>query len=94
MDSPTDLVPAFSSDNHDAEMEALAMHSLLEANGIESTVAGSATIPTMEFQVLVDRAHLEEAQRVIADARAAGPEAAEEAEAEEEAEREKGASSV
>jgi hypothetical protein len=72
-------------------MEALAMHGLLEANGIESTVAGPATIPTMEFQVLVERMHLEEAERVIADAQAAGPSAAEEAEAEGEADAKKAA---
>jgi hypothetical protein len=91
MDTSTDLVPVFSSGNHDAEMEAVEVHSLLEANGIESTVAGPATIPSLEFQVLVERAQLEEAQRVIADAQAAGSSAAEEAEAEGEADAAKAA---
>lgn len=80
-----DPVTIFSSQNHDAEMEATALHTLLEANGIESAVVGSPTIPSVEFQVQVPRAQLEEAERVMAEAREAGPAAAEEAEAAEEA---------
>ena len=80
-----DMVTVFSSDNHDAEMEAMALHTLLEANGIESAVVGPATIPSMEFQVQVARAQLEEAENVMAEARDAGPAAADEAEAAEEA---------
>ena len=76
-----DLVTVFSSQNHDAEMEAVALHSLLEANGIESAVGGSPTIPSVEFQVQVPRSQFEEAERVMAEAREAGPAAAEEAEA-------------
>src|ERR1035438_8283903 len=76
-----DMVPVFSSMNHDAEMEAQSLHSLLEANGLESAVVGPSTIPSVEFQVQVPRSQLEEAERVIADARAAGPTAADEAEA-------------
>lgn len=79
------MVTVFSSDNHDAEMEAMALHTLLEANGIESAVVGPATIPSMEFQVQVARAQLEEAENVMAEARDAGPAAADEAEAAEEA---------
>ena len=80
-----DLVTLFSSMNHDAEMEAMALHSLLEANGIESTVVGPSTIPSVEFQVQVPRAQLEAAQKVMNEAREAGPAAAEEAEAAQEA---------
>jgi hypothetical protein len=76
-----DPVTVFSSMNHDAEMEALALRSLLEANGIESTVVGPSTIPSVEFQVQVPRAQLEAAERVMREAREAGPAAAEEAEA-------------
>src|SRR5437879_2289350 len=76
-----DLVPVFSSGNHDAEMEALAIHSLLEANGIPSTVVGPSTIPSVEFQVQVPHALLPDAERVMLEAQAAGPDAAEEAEA-------------
>jgi hypothetical protein len=76
-----DLVTLFSSMNHDAEMEALALHGLLEANGIESTVVGPSTIPSVEFQVQVPRAQLEDAERIMAEAKESGPSAAEEAEA-------------
>lgn len=76
-----DLVTVFSSMNHDGEMEAVELRTLLEANGIEATVVGPATIPSMEFQVQVRRAQSAEAKRVIEEAREAGPAAAEEAEA-------------
>ena len=76
-----DMVPFFSSSNHDAEMEALAIQAILEANGIPAVFVGATTIPSLEFQVQVPRARLDEAERVVAEARAAGPEAAAEAEA-------------
>ena len=66
-------------------MEALEIQNLLKANGIESVVAGSTTIPSVEFQVQVPRSLLEDAERVLAEAREAGPAAADEAEAAEEA---------
>lgn len=75
-----DMVTLFSSMNHDAEMEANAIHSLLEANDIPSIVVGTQAIPTFEFQVQVPRARLEEAERVLAEAQEAGPAAAVEAE--------------
>ena len=34
------MVPVFSSSNHDAEQEALAIHGLLEAAGLPSLVVG------------------------------------------------------
>ena len=76
-----DLVTFFSSSNIDAEMEANNIHGILEASGIPSVVVGASPLPSLEFQVQVPRAMLEEAQRVLDDARAAGPEAAAEAEA-------------
>jgi hypothetical protein len=75
-----DLVTLFSSVNHDAEMEANAIHGVLEANGVPSLVVGTPQIPSLEFQVQVPRAHLEEAERVLAEAKEAGPAAAVEAE--------------
>jgi len=75
-----DLVTLFSSSNHDAEMEANAIHGVLEANDIPSLVVGAPQIPSLEFQVQVPRAQLEEAERVLAEAREAGPAAAVEAE--------------
>ena len=76
-----DLVTLFSSSNHDAEMEANAIHSILQANGIPSMVVGASVIPSLMFQVEVPRAELAEAQRILAEAREAGPAAAAEAEA-------------
>jgi hypothetical protein len=76
-----DMVPLFSSSNIDAEMEATAIHTMLRANGIPSVVVGATTIPSLEFQVQVPRGLFEEAQRMVDEARAAGPEAAAEAEA-------------
>ena len=75
-----DMVTLFSSGNHDAEMEANAIHSLLEANGVLSIVVGTPQIPSLEFQVQVPAALVPDAQRVLDEARAAGPDAAIEAE--------------
>lgn len=75
-----DMVPLFSSSNVDAEMEANAIHSLLEANEIPSFVVGTAQIPSLEFQVQVPRSRLAEAERILAEAEEAGPSAALEAE--------------
>lgn len=76
-----DMVALFRSTNYDAEMEASAVHSVMEANGIPSVVVGASTIPVFEFEVHVPRERLEEAKQVLADAQAAGPAAAAEAEA-------------
>jgi len=78
------MVAVFRSDNFDGEMEAMAVHSLLQANGIESVVAGPSVLPVVEFQVQVAQADQAAAAKIIADAEAAGPEAAAEAEAESE----------
>jgi aryl-alcohol dehydrogenase-like predicted oxidoreductase len=75
-----DSTPVFASSNHDAEMEALAIRGLLESNGIPAVLVGPSTIPSLEFQVQVPKMRLEEAERVIAEAKAAGPAAAAEAE--------------
>jgi len=75
-----DMITLFSSSNVDAEMEATSIHSMLTANGIPSVVIGASTIPVLEFQVRVPRAAAEEAERLLEEARAAGPEAAAEAE--------------
>jgi hypothetical protein len=79
--SDLDVVTLFSSSNTDAEMEAINIRGLLESNGIEALVVGPRVLPSLEFQVQVPRAQAEEARRLIAEARAAGPAAAAEAEA-------------
>jgi len=76
-----DLVTVFSSSNHDAEMEATTVCTLLESNGIQAVVVGPAVIPSLEFQVQVPREAADDAIRLMAEARAGGPEAAAAAEA-------------
>jgi hypothetical protein len=62
-------------------MEAMQIHGILESNGIPSMLVGPSTLPVLEFEVQVPKENLEEAQRILADAQAAGPSAAAEAEA-------------
>jgi hypothetical protein len=76
-----EMVTLFSSSNVDAEMEANNIHTILQASGIPSVVVGSSVIPSLEFQVQVPRESVEEANALIAEAQAAGPQAAAEAEA-------------
>jgi Putative prokaryotic signal transducing protein len=71
-----DLETVFSSSNYDAEMEAMAIHGILQSSGIPSVLVGTSTLPVFEFQVQVPRSDLEEARRILADAEAAGPAAA------------------
>jgi putative signal transducing protein len=80
-DDGMEMVTLFSSSNHDSEQEALAIHSLLESEDIPSVVVGPSVIPSLEFRVEVPRQNFQEAERILAEARAAGPAAADEAEA-------------
>ena len=75
-----DMVTLFSSSNVDGELEANSIHSLLQASGIPSIVVGATMIPSLEFLVQAPRAYAQEAERLIEEARAAGPAAADEAE--------------
>ena len=75
-----DLVTFFSSSNNAGEMEATAIHSILEANDIPSVLVGASSIPSLEFQVQVPRSSMDEAKRIVAEAKEAGPAAAAEAE--------------
>jgi Putative prokaryotic signal transducing protein len=75
-----DLVSLYSSHNIEAEMEAEVLRSILEANDIPSVLSSSPLSP-LEFDVKVPRNRLEDARRIIAEQRAAGPQAAAEAEA-------------
>jgi predicted xylose isomerase-like sugar epimerase len=79
--SDMDMVTLFSSSAVDGEMEANNIHSVLEAAGVPSVVMGHSVIPFLEFQVQVPRSEAAEAERVLEEARAAGPEAAAEGEA-------------
>jgi Putative prokaryotic signal transducing protein len=75
-----EMVPVFSSAGTTGEMEAASIHQVLEANGIPSMLIGPAALPVVGFQVQVPADRLEESRRIIAEAQAAGPSAADEAE--------------
>ncbi len=77
-----DMVPFFSETGTMAELEAMSIQGILEANDIPFTVYGSSTLPVTEFSVQVPASRLEDARRVVAEAQAAGPAAAEAAERE------------
>jgi len=76
-----DMVAVYVSQAVDAEMEADMIHGLLESNGVPSIVVRATGFSPLGFEVQVPRARLEEAERLIAEAQAGGPEAAAEAEA-------------
>jgi len=74
-----DMVPVFSSTGVDAEVEGDLVCGVLANTGIPAVLSGSM-FPNLGISVCVPRARLEEAQRLIAEAQAAGPEAAVDAE--------------
>jgi Putative prokaryotic signal transducing protein len=63
-----------------AEMEAMGLKAILESNDIPAIVMGGAMMPNLPVEVRVAEEDEARARAVIADAAAAGPEAAEEAE--------------
>jgi hypothetical protein len=81
MPNDTAMTPVFSSSNHDAEMEALAIKGLLDSSGIPAEIVGSHVLPTLEFQVQVPEDLLTRARQTIREARQGGRKAADEAEA-------------
>jgi hypothetical protein len=74
-----DMVALYDSSTVDAEMEADVIRGVLDSSGIPSLVKRAGPFP-LAFQVLVPRGKLQEAQHLLDEARAAGPEAAAEAE--------------
>jgi len=60
-----DLVAVFSSSNHDAEMEALAVKGVLDASGIPNVLVGPHVLPSLDFQVQVPEHLAEEARQII-----------------------------
>jgi hypothetical protein len=75
-----DMVALFDSSTVDAEMEADVIRGVLDTNGIPSLVTRPGPCPPFGFQVLVPRGKVVQAQRLLEEARKAGPEAAAEAE--------------
>jgi hypothetical protein len=74
-----DMVPLYDSQTVDAELEADVIRGVLDSNGIPSLLKRGGPFP-LYFQVLVPRGKVREAQRLLDEARAAGPDAAAEAE--------------
>ena len=68
-----DFVAIFRAQGIEAEMEAISIQSVLEANGIPCTVVGSAQIPSLPFEVRVPKSRLEEASGLLEEVRQAGP---------------------
>ena len=76
-----DMIAIYESNAVDAEAEAEVIRALLHANGIPVTIVNPGTVVPVGFIVQVPRNRLDEANRLIEEARAAGPEGAAEAEA-------------
>jgi hypothetical protein len=71
-----DTVPIMSMMGATGEIEAMGVKSVLDAAGVPAVLIGDSTLPNLEFHVRVARSDVERAQAVLAEARAAGPEAA------------------
>ncbi len=76
-----DLVTVFSTGSGSTEMEAESIKAVLDANGIQAVIVGGTPIPSTGQEVQVARDQATEAKRLIEEALAAGPAAAEEGEA-------------
>jgi hypothetical protein len=68
------------TDGSTAEMQAIAIQSILQAEGIQSVIIGSSTMPNLGYEVRVSAEDLDRARQTLLDAKAAGPAAAAEAE--------------
>jgi len=76
-----DMVTLYRSSTIDGEMEAEMIRGILDSNGIPSIVTDTPYAGVLGTEVKVPRGKLREAERLITEARAAGPDAAAEAEA-------------
>ena len=63
------------------ESEADMIRGVLDANGIPSLLVTASQYPVFGYEIKVPRGRLVEAEELVSEALAAGPEAAEEAEA-------------
>jgi hypothetical protein len=71
-----DMVALWESSTVDAEMEADMIRGVLDSGGIPSLLVGASQFNNLGFQVQVPRGKLKEAERLIEEAKAAGPDAA------------------
>jgi len=76
-----DMVTLFNSSTIDSEMEADLIRGILDSGGIPSILTNIPYAGLLGVEVKVPRGKLKEAEALIAEAKAAGPEAAAEAEA-------------
>ncbi len=79
-----DMVTLWTSNGVSAEIEADMIRGVLESNGIPVMVVGASQYPNLPVEVRVPRGKVKEAEELIEQAQASGPEAASEAEAESE----------
>jgi hypothetical protein len=76
-----DLVTVFQSAGNSSEMEAMSVLAMLKSNGIYAMTTADPRFPNLPDEVRVPQDKVAEAKRLIAEALAAGPAAADEAEA-------------
>ena len=76
-----DMVTIYDSTAIDSEVEADVISGLLESNGIPASIVSGTPYPPLGYFVRVPRSRVEEARKLIDEARATGPEGAAEAEA-------------
>jgi Putative prokaryotic signal transducing protein len=79
-----DMVTLWTSNGVSAEIEADMIRGVLESNNIPVMVVGASQYPNLPVEVRVPRGKVKEAEELIEQAQASGPEAASEAEAESE----------
>ena len=77
-DATDEFVTVFASRSHDAEIEAEAVHGLLESSGVESLIVRENVLemPVGRVSVKVFSSHKDEAERLIAAAQEPGQEKA------------------
>lgn len=75
-----DMVPLYRSSSVDAGVEADIIRGILDSNGIPALMSRAMGYPSLGFEVRVHRGNVQQAERLIEEAKAAGPAAAMEAE--------------
>jgi hypothetical protein len=71
-----DLETIFQSNGPMAEVEAVGVKNVLEANGVAAVLVGDSVLPNLGFEVKVARDQVENARELIAQAERDGPAAA------------------
>jgi len=75
-----DMVPLYRSPTAASGIEADIIRGILDSHGIPSLLSRAMGYPQLGFEVQVQRRNFREAQRLIEEAKAAGPAAAVDAE--------------